>query len=88
MGINSLNAKLANGGGDRGLLDIQIALCVSITSGVFCFAKTLDFLGEIYKHFSARNNLRYQFVKQCDDTMHNLHCPHVLFVLEKQKMHK
>ena len=31
MSINSLNTKLANGGGDRGLLDIRIVLCVSIT---------------------------------------------------------
>jgi len=48
---NSRNTKLANGGDDRGLSDIWIALCVSIKLMPVFSKKALTFQVKLTKHF-------------------------------------
>jgi len=43
VSLNSHYTKLANGGDDRGLSDIRIALCVSIKLMLFFHKKPLAF---------------------------------------------
>jgi len=52
MSCDRHDAKLVNGGGDVGLLDIyrvNCILCKHFIGNVFCFVKTKGFLGKIYR---------------------------------------